>query len=280
MGPAARPARRLRDGGQASRRATPAPSRSARSSAPAASGGTSRTSMPRRDEMYARMLGLSRRLGRGRRRRAEPIATALDDARRELYRGQCNCPYWHGAFGGLYLPHLRNAIYKHLIAAHDALDRAEGKAGPRVALDVADFNLDARLEARLENDRLVAFVRPATGGHVYELDVRRAGGQRPGDARPPPRVVPRRHRRGRRAPTRRRGRRGPVEPPRPGHPQAGGDRPAPRLRPLPPQGAGRPLLPARRDPRRPGRAAATSSAATSSPAPICRRPTARPAASP
>src|SRR5690606_30785202 len=60
-------------------------------------------------------------------------------------------------------------------ACHDALDRAEGKAGPRVSLEVADYNLDARLEAKLENDHLVALVRPAAGGHVYELDVRRAG---------------------------------------------------------------------------------------------------------
>ena len=28
-------------------------------------------------------------------------------------------PYWHGAFGGLYLPHLRNAIYRHLISAQN-----------------------------------------------------------------------------------------------------------------------------------------------------------------
>ena len=39
---------------------------------------------------------------------------------------------------------------------------------------MADFNLDARQEVRLENDHLIALVRPAQGGHVYELDVRRA----------------------------------------------------------------------------------------------------------
>ncbi len=123
------------------------------------------------DEMYSRMLGLSQRL--------ETLESSpgtdpdyLEVARQELYRGQCNCPYWHGAFGGLYLPHLRNAIYKHLIACHEALDAAEGKTGPRVSLEVGDFNLDARQEVRLENDRLVAFVRPAHGGHIYELDVR------------------------------------------------------------------------------------------------------------
>ncbi|WP_435016110.1 alpha-amylase/4-alpha-glucanotransferase domain-containing protein [Tundrisphaera sp. TA3] len=125
------------------------------------------------DEMYARMLGLSARLEQLT-KQGEADPDFLDVARQELYRGQCNCTYWHGAFGGLYLPHLRNAIYRHLIAAHNALDEAEGKAGPRVSLDVADFNLDARQEVRLENDRLVAFVRPAQGGHIYELDVRQA----------------------------------------------------------------------------------------------------------
>ena len=125
------------------------------------------------DEMYARMLGVSDRLAS---MSAGPEADPdyLEIARNELYRGQCNCPYWHGSFGGLYLPHLRNAIYRHLIAASNALDDAEGLVGPRVALEVGDFNLDARQEVRLENDHLVAFVRPAAGGHVYELDVRHA----------------------------------------------------------------------------------------------------------
>lgn len=127
---------------------------------------------PESDEMYARMLGLSRRLDAVAPDAAEGL---IATARTELYQAQCNCPYWHGAFGGLYLPHLRNAIYRHLIAAHNALDAAEGLSGPRAALDVGDFNLDARKEITLQNDRLIAFVRPALGGHIYELDARRAG---------------------------------------------------------------------------------------------------------
>lgn len=129
---------------------------------------------PESDEMYARMLGLSGRLAA---LSARPDADPdyIEAARRELHRGQCNCPYWHGAFGGLYLPHLRGAIYQALIACHESLDEAEGKAGPRVELEVGDFNLDARQEIRIENDRLVAFFRPAQGGHLYELDAREAG---------------------------------------------------------------------------------------------------------
>ena len=51
----------------------------------------------------------------------------IDQARLELYRGQCNCSYWHGAFGGAYLPHLRNAVYQQLIAADNLLDQHEGR---------------------------------------------------------------------------------------------------------------------------------------------------------
>jgi alpha-amylase len=141
---------------------------------------------PETNEMYARMQMVSRRLqealaGRtngehGANGRSADL-TLLDQARTELYRGQCNCGYWHGAFGGAYLPHLRNAIYQHLIAADNLLDEAEGRgmaAGDRswVELTSGDYNLDGRQEVRLASNRLVALVSPAQGGHLYELDVR------------------------------------------------------------------------------------------------------------
>ncbi len=133
---------------------------------------------PETDEMYARMLEVSGRLqevaadesgsGDGDSERAE----ALQIARQELYRGQCNCSYWHGAFGGLYLPHLRNAVFTHLIAADTAVEHAVGRIGPWVEARAGDFNLDARQEIRLANDKLVAYVAPARGGQLYEFDIR------------------------------------------------------------------------------------------------------------
>ena len=128
---------------------------------------------PEANEMYARMVQVSRRLEEV---AATPnLGTAnqlLAEARRELYRGQCNCPYWHGAFGGLYLPHLRNAIYGSLIAADTLLERASGRRGHWVDIQAEDFNLDARKEIRLAGDRLIAYLSPGKGGHLYELDVR------------------------------------------------------------------------------------------------------------
>ena len=125
---------------------------------------------PEANEMYARMMLVSRRLAQ-----AERDGVTGDQfryARTALYRGQCNCPYWHGAFGGIYLPHLRNAIYNQLIAADNLLDQAVGKSGPWVDATVDDLNFDARQEIRLGNDRLTAFLAPAAGGMLYELDVR------------------------------------------------------------------------------------------------------------
>ena len=77
----------------------------------------------------------------------------LEWARRELYRGQCNCSYWHGAFGGIYLPHLRNAVYNHLIAADNLLDRAIDRASGSIEATVDDYDFDACQEIRLLNDQ-------------------------------------------------------------------------------------------------------------------------------
>ena len=125
---------------------------------------------PEANEMYARMMMSSRRVAQ-----ADKEGTAgstFQSARRALYRGQCNCAYWHGAFGGVYLPHLRNAIYNQLIAADNLIDQATGKSGGYVEATVDDFNFDARQEVRLASDKLIALLAPAAGGMMYELDVR------------------------------------------------------------------------------------------------------------
>lgn len=125
---------------------------------------------PEADEMYTRMLMVSQKLdaalGNGHDREL------VEAARSELYRGQCNCSYWHGAFGGIYLPHLRNAVYQHLIAADNLLDRAADRTEPWVEATPGDFNLDARQEVFLANDKLAMLISPFQGGQLYELDVR------------------------------------------------------------------------------------------------------------
>ena len=127
---------------------------------------------PEANEMYARMMMASRSLAAAENEPAPGATETLHYARQALYRGQCNCPYWHGAFGGIYLPHLRNAIYTQLIACDNLLDQATGKTGGYVEAAYDDYNFDARQEIRLANDRLICLLAPAAGGMLYELDVR------------------------------------------------------------------------------------------------------------
>ena len=130
---------------------------------------------PESDEMYARMLLVSRRLESIQSKSDHDPASldVIDQARMHLYRGQCNCSYWHGAFGGIYLPHLRNAIYENLILADNLLDRVEGGDDTqRLELVTDDLNLDGHRDIMVSNNKLIAFISPFSGGHLYELDVR------------------------------------------------------------------------------------------------------------
>jgi alpha-amylase len=98
-----------------------------------------------------------------------------EEAQRELFRGQCNCAYWHGVFGGLYLPHLRFAIYQRLIRADSIIDQAlQGKKW-RVARHQEDFDMDGAPEFRLSNPQVVLYIKPDRGGHLIEFDGRDLG---------------------------------------------------------------------------------------------------------
>ncbi len=58
-----------------------------------------------------------------------------------LFKSQCNCPYWHGTFGGLYLNHLRHATYRNAI---DAIMVAEKNiyGDSYFRIDKKDFDKD------------------------------------------------------------------------------------------------------------------------------------------
>ncbi len=125
---------------------------------------------PETDEMYARMMYVSDAIDQLQRTGYE--SAELQQAIEHLYRGQCNCPYWHGAFGGVYLPHLRNAIYSELIQAEKYLDLACQRGTDFIEAVAADFDFDSHNEVRMANHHLCCWVTPTHGGQIYELDVR------------------------------------------------------------------------------------------------------------
>jgi alpha-amylase len=95
-------------------------------------------------------------------------------ALRALYRSQCNCAYWHGLFGGLYLNYLRHALYAQLIAAENSADDLLLGTDRGLSVETVDFNKDGFEEVIISNPEINAFISPARGGALMELDYRPA----------------------------------------------------------------------------------------------------------
>jgi 4-alpha-glucanotransferase len=87
-------------------------------------------------------------------------------ARRAVGRAQCNDAYWHGVFGGLYLPHLREAIWRNLAQAERELRRGE-----ELGVDVLDLDGDGHDEIWVHSDQFSAIVSPRRGGAVEEYTI-------------------------------------------------------------------------------------------------------------
>ncbi|MEK7375818.1 MAG: alpha-amylase/4-alpha-glucanotransferase domain-containing protein [Candidatus Margulisiibacteriota bacterium] len=89
----------------------------------------------------------------------------------ELWMGQCNCPYWHGVFGGLYLNYLRHAIYEHLIKAENIADKFSHGSSDWLEAETRDLLKEGRKEI-LVSSRLLNLYFSEIGGSAFELDYR------------------------------------------------------------------------------------------------------------
>jgi len=116
------------------------------------------TKYPEANNLHKRMLYVSEKL--------EKAENKNQEAKMHLYKAQCNCPYWHGVFGGVYLGHLRQNAYKNLITAEVLLEKQE----PLAEIETYDFDQDGIEEIIIKNLALNVFVTPAQGGGIFELD--------------------------------------------------------------------------------------------------------------
>lgn len=113
---------------------------------------------PESNWMHKRMLELSRRL--------HALPGRHGEMHQLLYQAQANDAYWHGLFGGLYLPHLRRAVYHAIVRLEALLDQA----APRPALERKDLDLDGVDELFLHNAALQAVVKLDGSASLCELD--------------------------------------------------------------------------------------------------------------
>jgi hypothetical protein len=121
---------------------------------------------PEINTLHKTMLRVSRKVWRM--RAGPPRDEALD----HVWQAQCNCPYWHGVFGGIYLGHIRSANYAHLIEAERLADA--GRGGRWVDARRDDLDGDGRPEVLVSSDAQVVSIDPADGGSVVAWDVRAA----------------------------------------------------------------------------------------------------------
>jgi len=116
--------------------------------------------------MHKKMLSVSDKLAEYEQKKTKRH-TEVEIARDRLYAGQCNCPYWHGVFGGLYLPHIRQAVYANLIEADVRLNRLLGRHTTNIS--VCDYDTDGHDEIICSGEIFTAVFKPRRGGTLLHL---------------------------------------------------------------------------------------------------------------
>jgi alpha-amylase len=126
---------------------------------------------PESNHMHKKMLMISERLDEWQKSIHGSSGNGqVRSAKKELYQGQCNCPYWHGLFGGIYLNYLRHAIYEHLINAEKIIDLSLYGDEPWVDYKVTDFKRDRSMDVLISGKNLNAYFSLNDGGSLFELD--------------------------------------------------------------------------------------------------------------
>lgn len=128
------------------------------------------------DWMHKRMLEVSSLV-------SDAATRGLEDkditrAKEHLYKAESNDAYWHGVFGGLYLPHLRCAVYENLIKAESlakpilmGAQAEERRSLPEeVTVEVRDVNADGIDEVVINTRDISLYLSPEDGGTLTEMD--------------------------------------------------------------------------------------------------------------
>jgi len=125
---------------------------------------------PESNLMRNRMLYVSERVNNLFRPRAEIAPNSspglLEQTKKELYKAQSNCAYWHGVFGGIYTNYLRQGVYSHIINAENFLEDN--------GIEIIKFQNDKNEVISARNKFLTVFINPEYAGSIFEIDYKPA----------------------------------------------------------------------------------------------------------
>src|SRR5688572_7513895 len=117
---------------------------------------------PEANALHKRMLIVSEELAR---RSILDSSIEVRQAQQNLWRAQGNDVYWHGVFGGIYLPHLRADAYGSLLKAERILAERRVAAGEQ-----RDYDVDGLEEYLFRGNAGAVFVH-VHGGAIIEWDI-------------------------------------------------------------------------------------------------------------
>ncbi|HEX4743188.1 MAG TPA: alpha-amylase/4-alpha-glucanotransferase domain-containing protein [Candidatus Limnocylindria bacterium] len=117
---------------------------------------------PEANALHKRMLMVSEELAR---RSILDSSIEVRQAQQNLWRAQGNDVYWHGVFGGIYLPHLRADAYGSLLKAERILAERRVAAGEQ-----RDYDVDGLEEYLFRGNAGAVFVH-VHGGSIIEWDI-------------------------------------------------------------------------------------------------------------
>ncbi len=83
-----------------------------------------------------------------------------------LYKAQTNDVLWHGVFGGIYLPNLRDNAYRFIIDCENI------RYFEKTATQIKDINLDGYEEIKCISKNLITIFDTKAGGQLVEFDIR------------------------------------------------------------------------------------------------------------
>ncbi len=115
---------------------------------------------PESNMMHKKMLYLSRAISFYR------DYPGFKKMQKHLFRAQCNCAYWHGIFGGIYMRHLRAAIFHELLKCQKILHRI---SGGDVKINNSGAGYSGYSEIQVCNGQYCLRILPELGAAVSEF---------------------------------------------------------------------------------------------------------------
>jgi alpha-amylase len=108
-------------------------------------------------------------------KKLDKLTSIPQDIKKHYLMAQCNCSYWHGLFGGVYLNYIRDANYYNYLIAERETEKLLYKDKDFQNLINADYDVDGKDEIIYENKYINLIIKPDYKASIMEIDYKPKG---------------------------------------------------------------------------------------------------------